>query len=86
MKVPDMALNLPRYGFPVKILFHKCPQIYFYPTFVFSQDKFLKKWGNEAEIVKISKIFGGLHHEATIVYTPLVSLSIDENSLQECNP
>ena len=78
-----MALSHPRYGIPARILFHKCPQMYFYLTFAFSEDKFLKKWGNEAEIVKISGI---VYHEATIVYRPLVLPSIDENSFQECNP
>ena len=81
-----MALSHPRYGIPARILFHKCPQMYFYLTFAFSEDKFLKKWGNEAEIVKISKISGIVYHESTIVYRPLVLPSIDENSFQECNP
>ena len=85
MRVIDMALNHPRYGFPARLL-HKCAQIYFYLTFAFSQDEYLKKWGNGAEIVKIRGICGSVYHEAKIVYRPIVLLSIDENSLQECNP
>ena len=48
MKAPDMALNLPRYGSPARISFHKYPQLYFYLTFAFFLDKLKKKAKKDA--------------------------------------
>ena len=85
IKAADMALNLPRYGYPARISFHKYPQSCFYLAFAFPQENVLKKWQNEAKIAKISKIFGNICHGATIESKPCEIPSIDRNSLQECN-
>ena len=59
-----MALSHPRYGIPARILFHKCPQMYFYLTFAFSEDIFLKKWGNDlTQIFILRKDFSNILEE-----------------------